>query len=159
MVKNYNHKVTAIQYTGVNRDEIKEFLGEWGHYYENEFLVIPFEGGGEVEVSPSDYVIKELSGHVYALDPIKFEEDYKENEPCEGLSANDNWKKNRSFSAAIEWLKRGEKISRKGWNGKGMYLWHVPEATVPKEWIKEYTSYHETIKSTINQGNCQMKAY
>ena len=26
---------------------------------------------------------------------------------------------------------------RNGWNGKGMYLWHVPEATVPKEWIKD----------------------
>ena len=137
MIKDYIHEVKAIQYTGVNRDEIKEFLGESEHYYEDENLIIPFDEGGELEVNPADYVIKELSGHVYALDAIKFEEDYKENEPCECAPANDDWKKNRSFSVAIEWLKEGHKVTRKGWNGKGMYLWHVPEATVLKEWVKD----------------------
>lgn len=28
-----------------------------------------------------------------------------------------------SFGNAIERLKNGEKVARKGWNGKGMYLW------------------------------------
>jgi hypothetical protein len=27
-----------------------------------------------------------------------------------------------SFSAALEHLKKGEKVSRQGWNGKGMYI-------------------------------------
>ena len=95
MIKDYIHEVKAIQYTGVNRDEIKDFLGEWEHYYEGENLVIPFEGGGEVEVNPADYVIKEPSGHVYALDAIKFEEDYRENEPCKVAPANDEWKRKK----------------------------------------------------------------
>ena len=120
MIKDYIHQVKAILYTGVNRGEIKEFLGEWEHYYEGENLIIPFEGGGEVEVNPADYVIKEPSGHVYALDAVKFEEDYRENQKVE--PANDDWKKNRSFSTALDWLKRGEKISRKGWNGKNMFV-------------------------------------
>ena len=34
-------------------------------------------------------------------------------------------------------MKRGEFVSRKGWNGKGMYLWLMPEAKVPTEWCKE----------------------
>ena len=120
MIKDYIHQVKAILYTGVNRGEIKEFLGEWEHYYEGENLIIPFEGGGEVEVNPADYVIKEPSGHVYALDAVKFEEDYRENQKVE--PANDEWKRNRSFSTALDWLKRGEKISRKGWNGKNMFV-------------------------------------
>ena len=120
MIKDYTHEVKAIQYTGVNREEIKEFLGEWEHYYEGENLIIPFEGGGEVEVNPADYVIKEPSGHVYALDAVKFEEDYRENQKVE--PANDDWKRNRNFSTALDWLKRGEKISRKGWNGKNMFV-------------------------------------
>ena len=120
MIKDYIHQVKAILYTGVNRGEIKEFLGEWEHYYEGENLIIPFEGGGEVEVNPADYVIKEPSGHVYALDAVKFEEDYRENQKVE--PANDDWKRNRDFSTALDWLKRGEKISRKGWNGKNMFV-------------------------------------
>ena len=120
MIKDYIHQVKAILYTGVNRGEIKEFLGEWEHYYEGENLIIPFEGGGEVEVNPADYVIKEPSGHVYALDAVKFEEDYRENQKVE--PANDEWKRNRSFSTALDWLKIGEKISRKGWNGKNMFV-------------------------------------
>lgn len=31
-----------------------------------------------------------------------------------------------SFSDAVRYLKRGLKVSRKGWNGKGMYLFLSP---------------------------------
>ena len=31
--------------------------------------------------------------------------------------------KEGSFGEAIESLKNGFKVSRKGWNGKGMFLW------------------------------------
>ena len=30
------------------------------------------------------------------------------------------------FGNAIEYLKRGDKLSRNGWNGKGMYIYLVP---------------------------------
>ena len=32
-----------------------------------------------------------------------------------------------TFGLAIEALKKGKKVARKGWNGKNMYLYHVPE--------------------------------
>lgn len=41
------------------------------------------------------------------------------------------------FGAAIELLKNGRKVARAGWNGKGMYLWLLPAATVKAEWCKE----------------------
>lgn len=42
-----------------------------------------------------------------------------------------------NFGKAIEALKEGKKVARKGWNGKGMYLWLMPATTVKAEWCKE----------------------
>lgn len=42
-----------------------------------------------------------------------------------------------TFGQAIELMKRGKKVARKGWNGKGMYLWLLPAANVNAEWCKE----------------------
>ena len=39
-----------------------------------------------------------------------------------------------TFGEAIEALKQGKKVARKGWNGKGMYLWLKPAATIKAEW-------------------------
>lgn len=36
-----------------------------------------------------------------------------------------------SFSAALNALKKGEKIAREGWNGKGMFLYYVSEDKYP----------------------------
>lgn len=42
-----------------------------------------------------------------------------------------------TFGAAIEALKAGKRVARKGWNGKGMYLWLLPAAMVKAEWCRE----------------------
>ena len=33
-----------------------------------------------------------------------------------------------TFGKAIEWLKQGKKVARKGWTGKGQYVYYVPAA-------------------------------
>lgn len=38
-----------------------------------------------------------------------------------------------NFGQAIEALKAGKKVSRKGWNGKGMYLWMKPVFVIKPE--------------------------
>lgn len=35
------------------------------------------------------------------------------------------------FSDALMWLKEGRKVARRGWNGKGMFLWLVPAGEYP----------------------------
>ena len=45
--------------------------------------------------------------------------------------------KELNFGDAIEALKNGKRVTRKGWNGKGMYLWLKPETTVKSEWCKD----------------------
>lgn len=44
---------------------------------------------------------------------------------------------NLKFGDAIEAMKAGKKVARKGWNGKGMYLWLLPATEVKKEWVKD----------------------
>ena len=41
------------------------------------------------------------------------------------------------FAWAINALKAGHKVTRKGWNGKGMFLWLMPATNVKAEWCKE----------------------
>ena len=42
-----------------------------------------------------------------------------------------------NFGEAIEALKQGKKVTRKGWNGKGMFLWLKPETLIKEEWCKD----------------------
>ena len=44
---------------------------------------------------------------------------------------------NLSFGVAVEALKRGQRVTRHGWNGRGMYLWLLPAAKVKAEWCRE----------------------
>lgn len=41
------------------------------------------------------------------------------------------------FGKAIEALKEGKKVTRKGWNGKNMWLWLKPATTIKSEWCKD----------------------
>ncbi len=42
-----------------------------------------------------------------------------------------------TFGHAVKEMQNGEKVSRAGWNGKEMYLWIMPAATIPADWCKE----------------------
>ena len=42
--------------------------------------------------------------------------------------------KEGTFGQAVECLKRGFKVARKGWNGKGMLFWLNQETMVKSEW-------------------------
>jgi hypothetical protein len=53
-----------------------------------------------------------------------FEKAYR---PTDGLT----------FGDAIEALKKGKKVARKGWNGRGMFLWLKPAVTIKSEWCKD----------------------
>ncbi len=42
-----------------------------------------------------------------------------------------------SFGDAIIYLKQGHKVARKGWNGKGMFLWLKPQFEIKSDWCKD----------------------
>ena len=76
--------------------------------------------------NPADegYKVTEPDGYVSWCPKAQFEADYR---PCDGMT----------FGMAIEAMKRGAKVARNGWNGKGMYLWLLPAANIKAEWCKE----------------------
>ena len=76
--------------------------------------------------NPADdgYLVTYPDGYVSWCPKAQFE---SAGRPCDGMT----------FGMAIEAMKRGAKVARKGWNGKGMYLWLLPAANVKAEWCKE----------------------
>jgi hypothetical protein len=42
-----------------------------------------------------------------------------------------------TFGDAIQALKSGKKVARKGWNGNGMFLWLKPGTEIKSEWCKD----------------------
>lgn len=56
-----------------------------------------------------------------------------------------------NFGLAIEAAKKGKKIAREGWNGKGMFLYHVPAAAYPPS--------TEVAKAAFNGENVPYGAY
>lgn len=80
----------------------------------------PKSGGANVERGANDdgYVIFYRGGEYVSWCPKKEFEDVSR--PCDGMT----------FGMAVEAMKRGWKVTRLGWNGKGMYIWVMPGSTV-----------------------------
>lgn len=70
---------------------------------------------GTMTASVGDYIIKGVKGEFYPCKPDIFEATYSQAKQT-GLT----------FGAAIEALKSGKRVARRGWNGKGMWLKLIP---------------------------------
>jgi hypothetical protein len=55
------------------------------------------------------------------------------------------------FGEALAALKSGKKVSRKGWNGSGMFLYLVP--------ANEYPAQTDVAKAAFPSGNVPYRAY
>lgn len=42
-----------------------------------------------------------------------------------------------NIGKAVEALKEGKRVTRSGWNGKGMYLWLKKGTLIPSDWCKD----------------------
>ena len=60
---------------------------------------------------------------------VKYEEDYISWCPKEVFEKHNRLCNGMTFGQAIEALKQGKKVSRQGWNGKGMYLFLAKDYT------------------------------
>lgn len=58
-----------------------------------------------------------------------------------------------TFGDAIQALKNGKRVTRKGWNGKGMFLWLKPETIIKAEWCKD-----EFLKQLVIDNGGEIKA-
>lgn len=91
-------------------------LSSWGGYWfwdpEKETIIMHTKDGEELDIRQTQRV-------EYTLENILSDEwQFADEENCPELGGQGFF----SFSDAIRFLKRGLKVARKGWNGKGMYL-------------------------------------
>ena len=92
-----------------------------------------------LDMEPEDgYKIYYPDGYVSWCPKRVFEEAYR---PTDGMT----------FGLAIEAMKKGMKVARHGWNGKGMFLYHVPAAAYPPS--------TEVAKATFHGENVPYGAY
>ena len=73
---------------------------------------------GQHKVGDPGYKVRYPDGYESWSPKFVFDEAYR---PTDGLN----------FGLALEAAKCGEKIARAGWNGKGMFLYYVPENAYP----------------------------
>ena len=92
--------------------------------------------------NPKDkgYLVKYPDGYVSWCPKAQFEADGR---PVDGMT----------FGMAIEALKNGYKVTRRGWNGKGMFLWLKPATTVKAECCKD-----EMLKELVEANGGEMLA-
>lgn len=83
----------------------------------DEGYLVEYKDGGK----PND---SRHEGYISWSPKDVFERSYR---PTQGMT----------FGQAIEALKIGKKVTRKGWNGKGMFLWLKPAATIKAEWCRD----------------------
>lgn len=57
------------------------------------------------------------------------------------------------FGAALQCLKKGYKVARKGWNGKNMFLWLKPATTIKSEWCKD-----PMLKELVDENGGELEA-
>jgi hypothetical protein len=50
-----------------------------------------------------------------------------------------------NFGQAIEALKEGKRLTRQGWNGKGMYVYYVEGFKLPTETLQDFFKDQEQI--------------
>lgn len=68
---------------------------------------------------------------------VTYEDGYKSWCPTDVFEKNNRPINGMTFGFAIEALKKGLKVTREGWNGKGMYLWLKPATIIKSDWCKD----------------------
>lgn len=128
MVKDYMKKKIAVQamvWTGDNPEDLKQFMDDQGYYFNDEDCGLYIETlEGDHKANTGDYIIKGVKGEFYPCKPDIFEMSYEEvtEERTQNFEGVPEEKEIRGFDVAIRWLKKGKKVSRKGWNGKNMFV-------------------------------------
>ena len=122
--------IECVKWDGKNVDEIKSFCKDCKfeldtHAYDAgiapprwNLTIHTLEG--DLFALEGDYIIKGVNGEIYPCKPDIFEKTYDVAEkPDSVMEAPET---THGFDWAIQRLNAGEKVQRKGWNGKGQYI-------------------------------------
>ena len=149
--------IEAIQLKLDNFDEVCEFMGETPTLEHNPDFGIDEHGNtnepylgvyietleGKMLASYGDYIIKGVNGEFYHCKPDIFEKTYDK---------SDDLSYAMDFGDAIEVLKQGGAIRRKGWNGKGLFVIKQVPSHIENEIIPKMQSLPQSAKDLILKG-------
>lgn len=149
--------IEAIQLKLDNFDEVCEFMGETPTLEYNPDFGIDEHGNtnepylgvyietleGKMLASYGDYIIKGVNGEFYPCKPDIFEKIYDK---------SDDLSYAMDFGDAIEVLKQGGAIRRKGWNGKGLFVIKQVPSHIENEIIPKMQSLPQSAKDLILKG-------
>ncbi|MCE9775596.1 DUF2829 domain-containing protein [Shewanella algae] len=98
---------------------------------------------GNMKVADGDWIITGVNGEHYPCKPDIFEKIYEPySEETTGLA----------FGEALEAMKAGKRVSRDGWNGKGMFAFYTPEERIipcPYEQAKDIFTRTTTVRAGL----------
>lgn len=94
---------------------------------------------GNMMISWGDYIIKGVNGEFYPCKPDIFEKTYEQADSPASMD----------FGDAIEVLKQGGAIRRKGWNGKGLFVIKQVPAHIESDIIPKMQSLPQSAKDLI----------
>lgn len=149
--------IEAIQLKVDNFDEVCEFMGETPEPKHNPDYGIDDHGNtnnpylgvyietleGKMLANCGDYIYKGVSGEFYPCKPDIFEKIY---------DIVENESDSMCFGDAIEVLKQGGAIRRKGWNGKGLFVIKQVPAHIDCNVIPKMQSLPQSAKDLIMKG-------
>lgn len=149
--------IEAIQLKVDNFDEVCEFMGETPEPKHNPDYGIDEHGNtnnpylgvyietleGKMLANCGDYIIKGVSGEFYPCKPDIFEKTY---------DIVEDESDSMCFGDAIEVLKQGGAIRRKGWNDKGLFVIKQVPAHIDCNVIPKMQSLPQSAKDLIMKG-------
>lgn len=149
--------IEAIQLKVDNFDEVCEFMGETPAPKHNPDYGIDDHGNtnnpylgvyietleGKMLASCGDYIIKGINGEFYPCKPDIFKKTYDIVEDESDFMC---------FGDAIEVLRQGGAIRRKGWNGKGLFVIKQVPAHIDCNVIPKMQSLPQSAKDLIMKG-------
>ena len=155
-MKKYKKKpvvIEAIQLKVDNFDSVCDFMGgtpipkhnpnfgvdEYGNTNEPYIGVYIETLEGKMLANYGDYIIKGVNGEFYPCKPDIFDKTYDEADSSSLIG----------FGDAIEVLKQGGTIRRKGWNGKGLFVVKQIPAHITEEIIPKMQSLPQSAKDII----------
>ena len=95
---------------------------------------------GVMEASVGDYIIKGIRGEFYPCKPDIFEATYSTVE----LDS-------MSFGMAVDKMKMGHMVARRGWNGKNLFVFMQVPATIGKDIVPKMQSLPPSVKAKFQE--------
>lgn len=142
--------IDAVVWNGVNSDEVELFTDGKARVsviresdpdnhipVQTECIIPTLEGDMEARIG--DYIIKGVNGEYYPCKPDIFEKTYKKADLI-------------NFGEAIELLKQGKSIRRRGWNGKGLVVFKQVPSHIGSDIIPKMQSLPQSAKDIIIEG-------